>query len=109
MTNQGLLLSMLHRVRKPDSLKSAPLCYPAVSARDVVRRRIDLDIDAPVALGLIDRARLCVPTLGPTIAEAQADMPDAADLYPGRYSAVCTPAPIFGCVCATDSPGEALT
>ena len=49
-----------------------------------------------------------VPTLGPTIAEAQADMPDAADLYPGRYAAVCTPAPVFGCVCVIDPSGEAL-
>ena len=49
-----------------------------------------------------------VSTLGPTIAEAQGGVPDAANLYPGRYAAVCTPAPIFGCVCATDSPGEAL-
>jgi len=31
-----------------------------------------------------------VPTLGPTIAEAQADAPDAANLYPGRYAAVCS-------------------
>jgi hypothetical protein len=49
-----------------------------------------------------------VPTLGPTIAEAQADLPDVPHLYPGRYAAVCTPAPVFGCVCATDSLGEAL-
>src|SRR5262249_40472431 len=65
------------------------LCYPTVRARDVVRRRIDLDLDAPVALGLIDRDRFAVPTLKPTIAEAQADVPHAANLYPGRYSAVC--------------------
>jgi len=32
-----------------------------------------------------------VPTLGPTIAAAQADVSDAANLYPGRYAAVCTP------------------
>jgi len=51
---------------------------------------------------------LAFATLRPTIAEAQADVPDAANLYPGRYAAVCTPAPIFGCVCATDSRGEAL-
>jgi hypothetical protein len=37
-----------------------------------------------------------VPTLGPTIAEAQADASDAANLYPGRYAAVCIPAPMFG-------------
>jgi hypothetical protein len=49
-----------------------------------------------------------VPTLGPTIAEAQADVSDATNLYPGRYAAVCIPAPIFGCVCTTDPLGEAL-
>ena len=49
-----------------------------------------------------------VPTLGPAIAEAQADVSDAANLYPGRYAAVCIPAPMFGCVCTTDSLGEAL-
>jgi hypothetical protein len=49
-----------------------------------------------------------VPTLGPTIAAAQADVSDAANLYPGRYVAVCKPAPIFGCVCATDSTEQAL-
>ena len=49
-----------------------------------------------------------VPTLGPTIAGAQADVSAAASLYPGRYTAVCIPAPMFGCVCTTDSLGEAL-
>jgi hypothetical protein len=49
-----------------------------------------------------------VPTVGPTIAEAQADASDAANLYPGRYAAVCIPAPMFGCVCTTDPLGEAL-
>ena len=57
---------------------------------------------------LLTGLAFAVPTLGPTIAEAQADASDAANLYPGRYAAVCTPAPIFGCVCATDSPEEAL-
>jgi hypothetical protein len=50
-----------------------------------------------------------VPTLGPAIVRAQAaDVSDAANFYPGRYAARCTPAPIFGCVCATDSSEEAL-
>ena len=49
-----------------------------------------------------------VPTVGPTIAEAQADASDAANLYPGRYAAVCIPAPMFGCVCTTDPLGEPL-
>jgi hypothetical protein len=57
---------------------------------------------------LLTGLAFAVPTVGPTIAEAQADVPDPANLYPGRYTAVCTPAPIFGCACATDSPGEAL-
>src|SRR5262249_55736215 len=38
--------------------QSGPLSHPAVRARDVVRRRIDLD-DALVALGPIDGARFC--------------------------------------------------
>jgi hypothetical protein len=49
-----------------------------------------------------------IPTLEPTIAEDQPDVSDAANLYPGRYAAVCVPAPMFGCVCTTDSLGEAL-
>ena len=50
-----------------------------------------------------------VPTLGLAIARAQAaDVSDLAKLYPGRYAAVCIPAPMFGCVCTTDSLGEAL-
>ena len=49
-----------------------------------------------------------VPTVGPAIAEAQADGSDVANLYPGRYAAVCIPAPMFGCVCTTDPLGEAL-
>jgi hypothetical protein len=53
---------------------------------------------------LLTGLAFAVPTLGPTIAAAQADVSDAANLYPGRY----TPAPIFGCVCATDSSEEAL-
>jgi hypothetical protein len=57
---------------------------------------------------LLTGLAFAVPTLGPTIAAAQADASDAANLYPGRYAAVCTPAPIFGCVCAADSPEEAL-
>ena len=72
-----------------------------------MRRRIDLDLDAPVALGPIDRARFC-RTDTETIAEAQVDMPGAANLYPGRYAAVCTPGPIFGCVCVIDPSGEVL-
>jgi len=57
---------------------------------------------------LLTGLAFAVPTLKPTIAEAQADVPDAANLYPGRYAAVCTPGPIFGCVCVIDPSGEAL-
>ena len=57
---------------------------------------------------LLTGLAFAVPTLGPTIAAAQADVSDGANLYPGRYAAVCTPAPIFGCVCVIDPSGEAL-
>jgi hypothetical protein len=57
---------------------------------------------------LLTGLAFAVPTLGPTIAAAQADVSDAANLYPGRYAAVCIPAPMFGCVCTTDPLGEAL-
>jgi hypothetical protein len=46
---------------------------------------------------------------GVVLSQGRPDVPDAANLYPGRYNAVCTPAPIVGCVCTTDSPGEVLT
>ena len=66
-------------------------------------------MDAPVALGrLLTALVFAVPTLGPTLAEAQADVSNAANLYPGRYATVCTPAPIFGCVCATDFAGRSI-
>ena len=72
--------------------------YRSISQAKRLSRR------AALLTGLV----FAVPTFGPTIAEAQADVSDAANLYPGRYAAVCTPAPIFGCVCATDALGEAL-
>lgn len=37
---------------------------------------------------------------------ALADAPDATNLYPGRYVAVCKPAPIVGCLCSSYSQGE---
>ena len=41
-------------------------------------------------------------------AAAQADVSDAANLYPGGHAARCIPAPIFGCVCTIDPSGEAV-
>ena len=75
-----------------------------IGVQDVLSMRTRLSRLAALLTALI----FAVPTLGPTLAEAQAGVTDAANLYPGRYAAVCTPAPIFGCVCATDSLGEAL-
>jgi len=57
---------------------------------------------------LLTGLTFAVPTLVPTIAAAQADVSDAANLYPGRHSARCTPAPIFGCVCTIDPSEEAV-
>ena len=58
---------------------------------------------------LLTGLAFAAPAVGATIAEAQADAPDATNLYPGRYAAVCISAPMFGCVCTTDPLREALT
>ena len=42
------MFGVLQFIRKPSCPQSAPLHHPAVRARDVVRRRIDLDVAAPV-------------------------------------------------------------
>jgi hypothetical protein len=57
---------------------------------------------------LLTGLAFAVSTLGPTTAAAQADVSDAANLYPGRHAARCTPAPIFGCVCTIDPSEEAV-
>ena len=57
---------------------------------------------------LLTGLAVAVMTLGPTIAAAQADVSDAANLYPGGHAARCIPAPIFGCVCSIDPSGEAV-
>jgi hypothetical protein len=51
---------------------------------------------------------LVLPLLvvGEALAQSQADAPHATNLYPGRYVAVCKPAPIIGCLCSSDSQGE---
>jgi hypothetical protein len=72
--------------------------YRSISQAKRLSRR------AALLTGLV----FAVPTFGPTIAEAQADVSDAANLYPGRYAAVCTPAPIFGCVCTRDPRGRGI-
>jgi hypothetical protein len=52
---------------------------------------------------------LVLPQLvvGETLAQAQG-APYANNLYPGRYVAVCKPAPIIGCLCSSDSQSEML-
>ena len=57
---------------------------------------------------LLTGLAFAVPTLGPSIAAAQADVSDAANLSPGGHAARCIPAPIFGCVCTIDPSGEAV-
>jgi hypothetical protein len=51
---------------------------------------------------------LVLPQLvvGEALAQSQADAPDASNLYPGRYVAVCKPAPVIGCLCSGDSQSE---
>ena len=41
---------------------------------------------------------------GSAITSAQTD--ETSELYPGRYTIVCKPAPIVGCVCDTDVLGQ---
>ncbi len=45
---------------------------------------------------------LALLLVGPTLATAD----EASEHYPGRYAAVCKPAPIVGCVCEADSLGQ---
>jgi hypothetical protein len=49
---------------------------------------------------------LALQAVGGALAQPQADAPDATNLYPGRYVAVCKPAPIIGCLCSNDSQGQ---
>jgi len=108
VTNQGLLLSMLQSVRKPNSPR-ARLCVTQPLGPKMLCAGASISMSTRLSRwALLIGLAFAVPTLKPTIAEAQADVPDAANLYPGRYAAICTPAPIFGCVCATDALGEAL-
>ena len=46
--------------------------------------------------------------VGEALAQSQADAPHASNLYPGRYVAVCKPAPVIGCLCSGDSQSEML-
>jgi hypothetical protein len=54
------------------------------------------------------RVRIALDVQATSIAAAQADVSDAANLYPGGHAARCIPAPIFGCVCTIDLSGEAV-
>src|SRR5215472_10781689 len=54
------------------------------------------------------RVRIALDVQATSIAAAQADVSDAANLYPGGHAARCIPAPIFGCVCTIDPSGEAV-
>jgi hypothetical protein len=49
---------------------------------------------------------LTLLVVGGALAQSQADAPHATNLYPGRYVAVCKPAPIIGCLCSSDPQGE---
>ena len=45
--------------------------------------------------------------LGASCAPSKPAVADDSNVYPGRYVAVCAPAPIVGCTCRTDSLGQA--
>jgi hypothetical protein len=46
---------------------------------------------------------LLLLALGASIAPTKPAVADDTDVYPGRYVAVCAPAPIVGCTCRTNS------
>jgi hypothetical protein len=71
---------------------------------DLPREREMLMSVSPWAVWLT----LVLPMLvvGEALGQSQADAPHATNLYPGRYVAVCKPAPIIGCLCSSDSQGE---
>jgi hypothetical protein len=46
---------------------------------------------------------LALQAVGGALAQPQAD---ATNLYPGRYVAVCKPAPIIGCLCSSYSQDQ---
>ena len=53
---------------------------------------------------------VALPILAAGLTVTGAHAAEAAEpLYPGRYVATCKPAPVFGCVCETDSAGPAPT
>src|SRR5262249_32567701 len=46
---------------------------------------------------------LLLLALGASIAPTKRAVADDTNVYPGRYVAVCAPAPIVGCTCGTNS------
>jgi hypothetical protein len=76
----------------------------SVHDSDLPREREILMCVSPWAMPLT----LVLPLLvvGEALAQSQADAPHVTNLYPGRYVAVCKPAPIIGCLCSSDSQGE---
>jgi hypothetical protein len=81
-----------------------PEVMRSVHDYDLPREREILMSALPWAVSLA----LVLPLLivGEALAQSQADAPHATNLYPGRYVAVCKPAPIIGCLCSSDSQGE---
>jgi hypothetical protein len=46
---------------------------------------------------------LLLMALAASVAPTKQAVADDTDVYPGRYVAVCVPAPIVGCTCRTNS------
>jgi hypothetical protein len=64
-------------------------------------------IRAPLSHSAVLLALVLPPlAVGGALAQPQADAPDSINVYPGRYVAVCKPAPIIGCLCSGDSQSE---
>jgi hypothetical protein len=77
-----------------------PKCKSARGNRSYGR----LSTSIPLRLCILFAVALQIEA-GATVAVARAEE-ESEPLYPGRYVAVCKPAPIVGCVCETDVPGQ---
>src|ERR1700757_4575435 len=81
-----------------------PEVMRSVHDYDLPREREILMSALPWAVSLALVLSLLV--VGEALAQSQADAPHVTNLYPGRYVAVCKPAPIIGCLCSSDPQGE---
>jgi hypothetical protein len=80
----------------------ASISYPPGAIKQTSSARSQPDI----WLVADDATRTARSTIPPQ--QAATEPLDSRELYPGRYVATCTPAPIVGCVCRTEPNGQVM-